>query len=148
MITPRHKPLPILRPGTKPPRLDLIDALAGDLVVLGDASALYFRISFFFPPCLAQNPSSSIFGLCDTYLVESAFHGAVECSTHYFPGAMDGGGGGFYRVVGLLCGWDCASVCGAGRGCCVGVGVHTGNGKLYCSRKTFVVGYEMVLALV
>jgi hypothetical protein len=98
-ITPRHKPLPILRLGTKPPRLDLIDALAGDVVVLGDASALYFRISF-------SMSCSNLFvvntGLCNTYLVESAFYGAVECSAHYIPGAMDGGGSGFYGVVGLL----------------------------------------------
>jgi hypothetical protein len=41
MITPRHNPLPILRPSTKPSRLNLVDASACRSIIFRDASALF-----------------------------------------------------------------------------------------------------------
>jgi hypothetical protein len=45
MITPRHNPLPLRRPLTKPPRLNLIDARTRRGIILCDGSALFSSVS-------------------------------------------------------------------------------------------------------
>ncbi len=103
MITPRHNPLPILRPMAKSPRLNLINPSTSNSIILLNTTALFFRqfsflsaFSFHFISLGGRG------GGRKKNLVKSPLNGTIEGPAYDLSCAMDGCRGGFDGVCGLF----------------------------------------------